>query len=206
MVALVITMLNFLLGIPFSIRNKNHNNIVDDVIENKKLIALEKPRWIKTGKESGYRKVGYVNKLHPTDIERGFELNFSPHDFTPGGVYFIRNQKCFRHENKQGSQTHYDFYDDTTYTSYYYYQIVYFNIQGRKLTLHSDDYSPAFDNSITYDIIFQVSDVEENSIRGKILKVFVQEDAAKDIPEEWEGNVPSTPQRMKNNTKKAAIA
>jgi hypothetical protein len=121
--ALILTV-ELLVNIP----RKKHNKTAVDVSENNNLVELENPRWI-TETIRGKSKVGYVDNLHPSDLERGVELGFYPHEFNVGGVHFIRNQRCFKHENKRGTETHYDRYDDTTYTSYFYYQIAYFKYQ-----------------------------------------------------------------------------
>lgn len=204
---IVILSIELAFNIPQVNPRVKRNEIREDVHENQNIIDLTNPRWISG--ESKSKLIGYVDKLHPLDLELGTEIGFAPHAFTRGGVHFIRSQNCFKHENKQGC-THHSYMDSNgemvTETVYYYYQIAYFKIQGKQLVLRTDDYSPAFDNSFKYSILFQVSNLENNVIQGKILNLFVQEGAAKDIPEEWEGNVPSTPQPMKNNTKKAAIA
>ena len=72
------------------------------------------------------------------------------------------------------------------------------------ISLRNSDYSPAFDTSITYDIVFEINGGRYN---GKILNLFVQEGSAEDTPGERGGTVPDSSQRMNNPIYiKAAIA
>ena len=198
--------LSLILHLAIWLINKPHNKIVDDVIQNSNLVVLEKPRWIKN--------IGFVNKLHPADLNKGTEIEIATQEVAVNGIYFLHNRKCFKHENKQGINhdveiipgdgLNVDRYIDSV--SYYYYQIANFEIQSKELELKNMDYSPAFDTSINYNIIFQVTKFDEDMIHGKCLKVFLPDKVAHTYPEKWVGHTPDTSQPMNNNHQKAAIA
>ena len=66
----------------------------------------------------------------------------------------------------------------------------YFRVEWYHYFAKNSDYSPAFDTSITYDIVFEINDFDKSSggYNGKILNLFVQEGAA-DIPQGRGGTV-----------------
>jgi hypothetical protein len=186
--------LSLVLHLVIFLANKHHNQIVDDVIKNSNLVILQKPRWIK--------EIGFVDKLHPSHLKKGTEIEIATQEVKVDGIYFLHNRKCFKHENKQGVDRHYyaeQGSSDSHYhevVSYYYFQIANFKIQNKELELKSMDYTPAFDTSIIYNIIFQVTKFDEEMIYGKCLKVFLPDNARQVYPEEWVGQVPDTSQRM----------
>ena len=168
---------------------------------------MDEPRWIS--------KIGYVNRLHPDDLEKGDRIEMSPESITKEGVYFLKNLKCIDHKNVQGSETHTYYETDAwgertehSYTTYYYYQIAYFDLDGARLILKSEDYSPAFDTSNSYDILFEINDVlsASNELSGNILKLLVDEAQPPNNPEEVGGSKPNLPQPMMRNNSKAVAA
>ena len=148
-------------------------------------------------------------------MKLGEEIQISPKTIEKPGVYFLGDIQCFDHKNKRGSETH-TYYErdangetrEVTYTSYYYYQIAYFDLDGTVLKLKTDQYSPAFDTANSYHIIFKIKDENtiNNELEGKILNLFVS-DVSRTIRPRGEGVPPAnSPQRMNNNDQKAAIA
>ena len=200
-------MIDLIFTTPGMLKRIKHNKMVDDFISGNR-ISLENPRWI--------NKIGYVNKLHPEHVNDGQEIKFNPVKISENECYFIRNMRCIRHDNREGSYTSTYWETDAfgerrevSYTTYYYYQVATFELNGSTISLKNSDYSPAFDTSITYDIVFEINGFDKSSGRynGKILNLFVQDGSAEDTPGERGGTVPDSPQRMNKPTYiKAAIA
>ena len=202
----IILLVELFFTTPWMIKKNRENKFVEEFY-NGKNVVLEEPRWIS--------KVGYVNRLHPDDLDKGDRIEISPESITKEGFYFLKNLKCINHENKQGSETHTYYETDAwgerqeySYTTYYYYQIAYFDLNGTQLILKSKDYSPAFDTSNSYDILFKINDVLQtpNELSGNILKLLVDEALPLDNPGEVGGAEPNRPQPMIINNSKAAIA
>ena len=200
-------MIDIIFTTPGMLKRIKHNKMVDDFISGNR-ISLENPRWI--------NKIGYVNKLHPEHVNDGQEIKFNPVKISENECYFIRNMRCIRHDNREGSYTSTYWETDAfgerrevSHTTYYYYQVATFELNGSTISLKNSDYSPAFDTSITYDIVFEINGFDKSSGRynGKILNLFVQDGSAEDTPGERGGTVPDSPQRMNKPTYiKAAIA
>ena len=202
----VALLVELLFTAPGMIRRNRENKFVEEFF-NGRNVVLDEPRWIS--------KIGYVNRLHPDDLEKGDRIEISPELITKEGVYFLKNLKCVDHKNVQGSETHTYYETDAwgerkeySYTTYYYYQIAYFDFNGERLILKSKDYSPAFDTSNSYDILFKIDDVltTSNLLKGNILKLLVDETRPLYNPEEVGGSKPNLPQPMMSNNSKAAIA
>ena len=202
----VALLVELLFTAPGMIRRNRENKFVEEFF-NGRNVVLDEPRWIS--------KIGYVNRLHPDDLEKGDRIEISPELITKEGVYFLKNLKCVDHKNVQGSETHTYYETDAwgerkeySYTTYYYYQIAYFDFNGERLILKSKDYSPAFDTSNSYDILFKIDDVltTSNVLKGNILKLLVDETRPLYNPGEVGGSKPNLPQPMMSNNSKAAIA
>ena len=200
-------MIDLIFTTPGMLRRIKHNKMVDDFINGNR-ISLENPRWI--------NKIGYVNKLHPVHENEGQEIKFNPLKISENECYFVRHMRCIQHDNREGSYTTTYWETDAfgerrevSHTTYYYYQVATFELNGSTISLKNSDYSPAFDTSITYDIVFEINGFDKSSGRynGKILNLFVQDGSAEDTPGERGGTVPDSPQRMNKPTYiKAAIA
>ena len=200
-------MIDLIFTTPGMIRRIKHNKMAEDFINGNR-VSLENPRWI--------NKIGYVNKLHPVHENEGQEIKFNPLKISENECYFVRHMRCIRHDNREGSYTttHWetDAYGErieVSHTTYYYYQVATFELNGNTISLKNSDYSPAFDTSITYDIVFEINDFDKSNglYNGKILNLFVQDGSALDTSGERGGTVPDSPQRMKKPTYiKAAIA
>jgi hypothetical protein len=202
----VALLVELLFTTPGMIRRNRENKFVEEFY-NGRNVVLDEPRWIS--------KIGYVNRLHPDDLEKGDRIEISPELITKEGVYFLKNLKCIDHKNVQGSETHTYYETDAwgerkeySYTTYYYYQIAFFDLNGERLILKSKDYSPAFDTSNSYDILFKIDDVltTSNLLKGNILKLLVDETRPPNNPGEVGGSKPNLPQPMMTNNSKAAIA
>ena len=206
-VAPFLLIIDLIFTTPGMLRRIKHNKMVEDFINGNR-VSLENPRWI--------NKIGYVNKLHPAHENEGQEIKFNPLKITENECYFVRHMRCIRHDNREGSYTTTHWETDAfgerkevSHTTYYYYQVATFELNGTIISLRNSDYSPAFDTSITYDIVFEINDFDKSSGRynGKILNLFVQEGAAVNTPGERGGIVPDSSQRMNNPIYiKAAIA
>ncbi len=206
-VAPFLLMIDIIFTTPGMLRRIRHNKMVDDFIHGNR-VSLENPRWI--------NKIGYVNKLHPVHVNEGQEIKFNPLKISENECYFVRHMRCIRHHNREGSYTSTYWETDAfgerrevSHTTYYYYQVATFELNGSTISLKNSDYSPAFDTSITYDIVFEINGFDKSSGRynGKILNLFVQDGSAEDTPGERGGTVPDSPQRMNRPTYiKAAIA
>ena len=206
-VAPFLLIIDLIFTTPGMLRRIKHNRMVDDFINGNR-VSLENPRWI--------NKIGYVNKLHPAHENEGQEIKFNPLKITENECYFVRHMRCIRHDNREGSYTTSHWETDAfgerrevSHTTYYYYQVATFELNGTIISLRNSDYSPAFDTSITYDIVFEINDFDKSSggYNGKILNLFVQEGAADYTPGERGGTVPDSSQRMNNPIYiKAAIA
>ena len=206
-VAPFLLMIDLIFTTPGILRRINHNKMVEDFI-NGNCISLENPRWID--------KIGYVNKLHPLHENEGQEINFNPLKISENECYFVRHMRCIRHDNLEGSYIttswEYDAFGErreVSHTTYYYYQVATFELNGKTISLRNSNYSPAFDTSITYDIVFQINRFNKSNgqYNGKILNLFVQEGSGNNTPEERGGTLPDFPQRMNRPTHiKAAIA
>ena len=190
---------------PGMIRRNRENKFVEEFY-NGRNVVLDEPRWIS--------KIGYVNRLHPDDLEKGDRIEISPEIITKEGVYFLKNLKCIDHKNMQGSETQTYWGEDSdgmteySITTYYYYQIAYFDLNGVRLILKSEDYSPAFDTSNSYDILFEINDVlsASNGLNGHILALLEDETLSLADPGEVGDAKPNLPQLMMTNNSKAAIA
>ena len=202
----VVLLVELFFTTPGMIRRNRENKFVEEFY-NGRNVVLDEPRWIS--------KIGYVNRLHPDDLNKGDRIEISPKLITKEGVYFLKNLKCIDHKNKQGSETHTYYETDAwgerveySYTTYYYYQIAYFDLNGVRLVLKSEDYSPAFDTSNSYDILFKIKDAlsASNELSGNILKLLVDEAQPSNNPEEVGGSKPNLPQRMIKNNSKAVVA
>lgn len=202
----VVMLVELLFTTPGMIRRNRENKLVEEFY-NGSNVVLDQPRWIS--------KIGYVNRLHPDDLNKGDRIEISPKIITKEGFYFLKNLRCIDHENKQGSETHTYYerdYDgnsrEYSHTTYYYYQIAYFDLNGERLILKSKDYSPAFDTSKRYDILFRIDDVlpTSNELSGNILKLLVDGAQPLNNPGEAGGAKPNLPQPMMINNSKAAIA
>ena len=202
----VVLLVELFFTTPGMIRRNRENKFVDEFY-NGRNVVLDEPRWIS--------KIGYVNRLHPDDLNKGDRIEISPKIITKEGVYFLKNLKCIDHKNVQGSETHTYYETDAwgerkeySYTTYYYYQIAFFDLNGERLILKSKDYSPAFDTSNSYDILFRIDDVlpTSNELMGNILKLLVDETRPPNNPGEVGGSKPNLPQPMISNNSKAAIA
>ena len=202
----IIAAIELVISIPRIRRNKHWNTLIEDFNSGNNVV-IDQPRWL--------HKIGYVSKLHPSHLKKGEEIQMSPRTIEKPGVYFLADVQCFDHKNKRGSETH-TYYEtdahgetrEVTYTSYYYYQVAYFELNGTVLKLKTDQYSPAFDTANSYHIIFKISDeiIINDEVEGKILNLFVQDDSSIGSPR-GEGAPPAnSPQRMQNNNQKAAIA
>lgn len=202
----IIAAIELVISIPRIRRNKHWNTLIDD-FNNGNNVVIDQPRWL--------HKIGYVSKLHPNHLKLGEEIQISPKTIEKPGVYFLADIQCFDHKNKRGSETHTYYERDTngetrevTYTSYYYYQIAYFDLGGTVLKLKTDQYSPAFDTANSYHIIFKINDENtiNNDLEGEILNLFVSDISRTSCPR-GEGVPPAnSPQRMNNYNQKAAIA
>ena len=202
----IIATIELVISIPRIRRNKHWNTLIHD-FNNGNNVVIDQPRWM--------HKIGYVSKLHPNHLKLGEEIQISPKTIEKPGVYFLADIQCFDHKNKRGSETH-TYYErdangetrEVTYTSYYYYQIAYFDLDGTVLKLKTDQYSPAFDTANSYHIIFRINDENtiNNELEGEILNLFVS-DVSRTFRPRGEGVPPAnSPQRMHNNNQKAAIA
>ena len=206
-VAPFLLMIDLIFTTPGILRRINHNKMVEDFINGNR-ISLENPRWID--------KIGYVNKLHPLHENEGQEINFNPLKISENECYFVRHMRCIRHDNREGSYIttswEYDAFGErreVSHTTYYYYQVATFELNGRTISLRNSNYSPAFDTSITYDIVFQINRFNKSNgqYNGKILNLFVQEGSGNHTPGERGGTLPDSPQRMNRPTHiKAAVA
>lgn len=202
----IIAAIELVISIPRIRRNKHWNTLIED-FNNGNNVLIDQPKWLD--------KIGYVSKLHPNHLKLGEEIQISPITIEKPGVFFLADVQCFDHKNKRGSETH-TYYErdangetrEVTYTSYYYYQVAYFELNGTVLKLKTDQYSPAFDTANSYHIIFKISDENtiNDEVEGKILNLFVQDDSRTSCPR-GEGVPPAnSPQRMQNKNQKAAIA
>ena len=185
--------------IPWRIKRIRENKLVKEFY-NGKNIVLEKPRWIPN--------VGYVNRLHDEDLDKGDKIELSPKNIAKEGIYFLKNMKCVNHENKQewrkqscGDGLDYVMVRDC-------YQIAYFDLNGSQLILKRKCSSPAFDTSNHYHFLFKINQVSQtlDEMGGDILNLFVSDSSRETIPEEKGGIVPKSPQTMIINNSKAAIA
>lgn len=202
----VVLLVELFFTTPGMIRRNRENKYVEEFYDGRNVV-LDEPRWIS--------KVGYVNRLHPDDLEKGDRIEISPELITKEGVYFLKNLKCIDHKNVQGSETHTYYESDAwgngaeySVTTYYYYQIAYFDLNGMRLGLKSKDYSPAFDTSNSYDILFEISDVlsASNELVGNILALLEDQTLSLGDPRGVGESKPNLPQRMIKNNSKAAIA
>ncbi|MDC0556582.1 hypothetical protein OAO34_02220 [Candidatus Poseidoniaceae archaeon] len=201
----VVLLVELFFTTPGMIRRNRENKLVEEFY-NGRNIVLDEPRWIS--------KIGYVNRLHTDDLNKGDRIEISPEIITKEGVYFLKNLKCIDHKNMQGSETQTYWSEDSdgmteySITTYYYYQIAYFDLDGARLILKSEDYSPAFDTSNSYDILFKINDVlsASNELSGNILKLLVDEAQPLYNPGEVGGAKPNLPQPMTLNNSKAVAA